>query len=39
MHWLGRTGKTSTRVEGEWKIIAQTGALRYGDGRDTASPG
>jgi ketosteroid isomerase-like protein len=29
MHWLGRTGKTYTKVDGEWKMIAQTGALMY----------
>jgi hypothetical protein len=29
MHWLGRTGKTYTRVGGEWKMISQSGVLLY----------
>ena len=29
-HWLGRTCKLYALVQGEWKMTAQTGALRYG---------
>jgi hypothetical protein len=29
MHCLGRTGKTYTRVGGEWKMISQSGVLLY----------
>jgi hypothetical protein len=28
-HWLGRTCKLYALVGGEWKMTAQTGALRY----------
>jgi ketosteroid isomerase-like protein len=28
-HWLGRTCKLYALVAGEWKMTAQTGALRY----------
>ena len=28
-HWVGRTCKGYTRVDGEWKMIMQTGALNY----------
>lgn len=28
-HWLGRTCKIYTRLDEEWKMIAQTGALTY----------
>ncbi len=34
-HWLGRTCKVYALVEGEWKMTMQTGALRYGDDRDS----
>ena len=29
MHWLGRTAKVYTLVQGEWKLIAHTGILSY----------
>jgi ketosteroid isomerase-like protein len=29
MHWNGRTGKTYTKVDGGWKMIAQSGVLIY----------
>jgi hypothetical protein len=28
-HWLGRTCKVSALMGSEWKLVAQTGALRY----------
>jgi ketosteroid isomerase-like protein len=28
-HWLGRACKIYTKVQGEWKMIAQTGLLQY----------
>ncbi len=28
-HWLGRACKIYTKLAGEWKMIAQTGLLRY----------
>lgn len=28
-HWLGRACKIYTKVQGEWKMIAQTGLLEY----------
>jgi ketosteroid isomerase-like protein len=31
MHWLGRTAKVYTLVQGEWKLIAHTGVLSYPD--------
>jgi ketosteroid isomerase-like protein len=34
-HWLGRTCKVYALVDGEWKMTMQTGALRYGDDRDS----
>jgi ketosteroid isomerase-like protein len=30
-HWLGRACKLYTRVDGNWKMIAQTGLLDYAD--------
>jgi ketosteroid isomerase-like protein len=30
-HWYGRACKVYTRVGGEWKLIAHTGLLEYGD--------
>ncbi len=30
-HWLGRAGKTYTKVNGEWKLIMHTGLLKYDD--------
>jgi hypothetical protein len=29
MHWLGRTCKTYVKTPGGWKMIAQTGTLKY----------
>lgn len=29
-HWVGRACKIYTKVDGEWKMIAQTGLLDYG---------
>ena len=34
-HWLGRTCKAYALVGNEWKMTMQTGALRYGDDRDS----
>lgn len=28
-HWLGRAGKTYSKVNGDWKLIAHHGLLRY----------
>ena len=30
-HWCGRACKIYTKVEDEWKMIAHTGLLEYGD--------
>lgn len=29
MHWVGRTGKTYVKVNGEWKMIAQFGPILF----------
>ena len=30
-HWIGRTCKIYTSMGEEWKMIAQTGVLQYGN--------
>ena len=37
-HWCGRACKIYTRVNGEWRMIAQTGLLDYGTPKPSSIP-